>query len=187
MAYFSEEELKKMGFKHLGKNVKISTKVSIYYPETIEIGDNSRIDDFCIISGKVKIGRNVHIAPFCLIAGGKEGVILEDFTTLAYSVRIFSRSDDYTGSTLTNVTFPEKYRNVIKKPVVVEKHSIIGTNSIIFPGVVVREGTAVGAMSLVRTSTQPWSIYAGIPAKKIKDRKRDLLELEKKYIEEEDL
>ena len=187
MPYFPEEELKKMGFKYLGRNVKISTKTSIYYPETIEIGDNTRIDDFCIISGKVKIGRNVHIAPFCLLAGGEEGIILEDYTTLAYSVRVFSRSDDYTGATLTNVTFPDKYRNVTKKPVIIEKHSIIGTNSVIFPGVVIKEGTAVGAMSLVKISTQPWGIYAGIPARKIKDRKRDLLELERKYLEEENL
>ena len=185
MPYYSDEELRKMGFKKLGKNVLISTKASIYYPETVEIGDNSRIDDFCIISGNVKIGRNVHIAAFCLVAGSEEGIILEDFSTLAYGVKVFTRSDDYSGETLTNVTFPDELRNPIKKPVKICKHSIIGTGSVVFPGVVVAEGTAIGAMSLIRESTEPWSIYVGIPARKIKDRKKDLLLLEKKYIEKE--
>ncbi len=180
MPYYTKEELKKMGFKYLGKNVKISTKASIYYPETVEIGDNSRIDDFCIISGKVKIGRNVHIAPFCLVAGGEEGIILDDFSGLAYGVKVFTRSDDYTGLTMTNPTIPEKYKKVKKAPVYIGKHCIVGTNSIIFPGVKLAEETAVGAMTLVTKSTEPWSVYFGIPAKKIKNRKKDLLNLEKK-------
>lgn len=53
------------------------------------------------------------------------------------------------------------------------------------PGVVLNEGTSIGAMSLVLKSTQAWSIYVGNPAKKLKDRKKDLLELEKKYLEDE--
>ena len=187
MSYFSEEELKKMGFKYLGKNVKISTKASIYYPETIEIGDNSRIDDFCVISGKVKIGRNVHIAPFCLVAGGEEGIIFEDFSGLAYGVKVFTRSDDYSGLTLTNPTIPDKYKRVTKKPIKIGKHSIVGANSIILPGVTLAKGTSIGAMSVVSKSTKAWSIYLGMPARKIKDRKCDLLELERKYMEEENL
>jgi len=185
MAYLTEYELKELGLKKVGKNVKISTKASIYNPELIEIGDNSRIDDFCIISGKVIIGRNVHITPFCLLAGGEEGIILEDFTTLAYGVTIFTRSDDYSGETLTNSTIPIKYRyKTIKAPVIVKRFSIIGTRSVIFPGVVLEEGTAIGAMSLVNKSTEPWSIYVGIPAKKIKDRSKDLLKQFQEYIQE---
>jgi len=51
MSYYSDLELQSMGFKALGKNIKISTKASIYNIDQIEIGDNSRIDDFCVISG----------------------------------------------------------------------------------------------------------------------------------------
>ena len=65
MAFYTEEELHHLGFKALGKNVKISKRASIYNPELIEIGDHSRIDDFCVLSGKIRIGRNVHIAVFC--------------------------------------------------------------------------------------------------------------------------
>ena len=63
------------------------------------------------------------------------------------------------------------------------KHSIVGAGSIILPGVDLAEGTSVGAMSIVRKSTEEWGVYLGNPAKKIKSRKKDLLELEKEYLE----
>ncbi|HHF0488588.1 acyltransferase [Vibrio diabolicus] len=183
MAYLTDIELKQFGFKSFGKNIKISDKASIYNPELIEIDDNSRIDDFCVISGKVKIGRNVHIAPFCLLAGGEKGITLEDFSGLAYQVQVFTQSDDYSGLTLTNPTVPAEFKNEIKREVVISRHVIVGAGSIIMPGVILNEGTSVGAMSLIRKSTDSWSIYLGNPAKKIKDRKKHLLQLEKKYLE----
>jgi acetyltransferase-like isoleucine patch superfamily enzyme len=183
MAYYTEEQLNQLGFKYIGKNVKISDKASIYNCDQIEIGDNSRIDDFCVISGKIKIGKNVHIAPFCLVAGGELGIIFEDFSGLAYQVQIFTQSDDYSGKTMTNPTVPTQYKNELKKEVVIGKHCIVGAGSIIMPGVILTQGTSVGAMSLVRKSTEEWSIYVGNPAKKLTNRKKDLLELEKKYLE----
>ena len=185
MAYYNNEELEQMGFKYIGQNVKISNKASIYNCDQIEIGDNSRIDDFCVISGKIKIGRNVHITPQCLVAGGEKGILFEDFVTIAYQVQIFTQSDDYSGSTMTNSTIPLKYKNEDKKEVVLGKFSIVGASSVIMPGVILAEGTSVGAMSLVLLDTESWSIYVGNPAKKIKNRKKDLLELEKKYLENE--
>lgn len=182
MAYYTQQELKKMNFKYIGKNIQISDKASIYNHEQIEMGDDFRLDDFCVMSGKIKIGRNVHITTQCLIAGGENGIVFEDFTTIAYGVKIFTQSDDYCGETMTNSTIPEKYKNEFKKEVVIEKHSIVGANSTIMPGVTLAEGTSVGAMSLVLLDTLPWSIYVGIPAKKIKNRSKDLLELEKQYL-----
>lgn len=183
MAYLTEEQLKNMNFKYLGKNIKISDKASIYNCDEIEIGDNSRIDDFCVISGKIKIGRNVHITPQCLIAGGEKGIVIDDFVALAYQVKVFTQSDDYTGKSMTNSTVPKKYKKEIKKEIRIGKHVIIGAGSTIFPGVEIKEGCSTGAMSLVIKSTEPWGVYVGIPAKRIKDRKQDLLELEKKYLE----
>lgn len=185
MPFLKQEKLESLGFKSLGKNVKISDKASIYNHDQIEIGDNSRIDDFCMVSGKVKIGRNVHIAVFCNIAGGEKGVTLEDFSGLAYGCHVFSQSDDYSGNTLTNPTVPDKYKREIKKAIVIGRHSIVGTNSLIFPGVVLAEGTSVGAHSMITKSTEEWSVYFGNPAKRIKTRKRDLLKLETEYLDSE--
>ena len=174
-----------MGFKKLGRNVRISERASIYDTEQIEIGDNSRIDDFCVVSGKVEIGRNVHIAVFCNIAGGTEGVILDDFAGLAYGCHVFAQTDDYSGQTLTNPTVPARFKRERKEAVRIGRHAIVGTSSIIFPGVHLAEGTSVGAMSMVTKATEPWSIYVGSPAKKVKDRQRDLLQLEREYLQED--
>lgn len=184
MAFLDKEQLSAVGFKSLGKDVLISDKASIHNPENITLGDYSRIDDFCVVSGKIEIGRNVHIAVFCNLAGGTKGIVLEDFSGLAYGVNLFTQSDDYSGRTLTNPTVPDKYKVETKKAIFIGKHSIIGTNSIVFPGVNIAEGTSVGAQSIVTKSTDPWSIYIGTPAKKIKHRQKELLKLEQEYLNE---
>lgn len=185
MAYLTKEELQAMGFKAVGKDVKVSDKASIYSPETIEIGDYSRIDDFCVVSGRVALGRNVHIAPFCLIAGGDKGAFLDDFSGLAYGVQVFSQSDDYSGRTLTNPTVSSKFKDERKAEVRIGRHVIIGASSMVFPGVNLADGCSVGAMTLVNKSTEPWGIYAGNPARRVKNRKQDLLELEAQLLSEQ--
>lgn len=182
MGFMQREQLEALGLKHLGRNVKISDKASICNPESLEIGDYSRIDDFCVISGDIFIGRNVHIAVFCNVAGGEQGVRIEDFAGLAYGCHIFSQSDDYSGKTLTNPTVPDKYKFETKKSITIGRHSIVGTSSLVLPGVTLAEGTAIGACSVVRKSTEEWSIYIGNPAKRIKSRHKDLLDLEAEYL-----
>ncbi|WP_454722562.1 MULTISPECIES: acyltransferase [Cupriavidus] len=184
MAYLTEEQLKAVGFKFLGKNIKISDKAAIYDADRIEIGDYSRIDDFCVLSGKLRIGRNVHIAIFCNLAGGEQGIVVEDFSGISYGSQVFSQSDDYSGRALTGPTVPVKYRKETKKAVHIKRHCIVGAGSVIFPGVVLGEGTSVGALSLISKSTEEWSVYIGVPARKIKDRERLMLELEKEYVSE---
>jgi len=51
------------------------------------------------------------------------------------------------------------------------------------PGVTLAEGAAVGALSLVRADCQAFGVYGGTPAKLLRDRKRDLLELEREFEE----
>lgn len=185
MSYYLQSELKAMGFKKLGQDVKISRRASIYDATRIVVGDHSRIDDFCVVSGRVEIGRNVHITPQCLVAGGTAGVFLHDFSTVAYGVKIFSQSDDYLGGAMTNSTIPKKYVNEFKAPAVAEKFSIIGAGTTVLPGVTLKEGTSVGAMSLVTRDTEAWGVYAGVPARRIKGRSRDMLKLYQSYMQEE--
>lgn len=183
MAYYTDIELKEIGFKYIGSNVRISKTTSIYNPEKMIIGDNCKIDDFCILSGKIELGNNIHISVYCHVAGGDEGIYMEDFSGLSHYVNIFTRSDDYSGKFLTNPTVPDEYKNIKKGSVIIKKHGIVGCNSVIFPGVIIEEGVAVGAMSLVNKPTIPWKTYIGIPAKSVGDRSKELLELEKKYIQ----
>ncbi|WP_448377131.1 hypothetical protein [Fervidobacterium sp.] len=184
-SFYTREELEQIGFLKIGKNVLISRKASIYAPEMIEIGDNVRIDDFCILSGKIRIGNYVHIAAGCYLFGGEYGIEMEDFSGLSSRVVIYAVTDDYTGKYLTIPTVPREYRNVIGGRVHLGKHVIVGTGATILPGVTIGEGAAIGAMSLVNKDVPPWQIVMGIPAIKISDRRKDLLELEKHYFMKE--
>lgn len=176
MSYYSENKLSNMGFKYVGKNIKVSTKASIYDYEKIEIHDNSRIDDFCLLSGKITIGKFVHIAPFCNLAGGEKGIFIEDFVGIAYGTHIFTQTDDYSGEAMTSPLIPERFTKVFKKEIWIRMYSIIGTNSIIMPGAIINIGTSIGLKSVVYGKTKEWSIYSGDPATKICDRSKDLLE-----------
>ncbi|HEY8542085.1 MAG TPA: acyltransferase [Pseudothermotoga sp.] len=183
-SFYTEEELKEIGFKRLGKNVLISRKASIYGAEKIEIGDNVRIDDFCILSGRIKLGNFIHIAAGTFLFGGNSGIEMEDFSGLSSRVVVYAVNEDYSGKFLTNPTVPEKYRKVEEAKVLIKKHAIVGTGTTILPGVTIGEGASIGAMSLVTKDIPEWMIAVGIPAKPVNERKKDLLELEKMLVEE---
>lgn len=182
-SFYDDEELKNIGFKRIGCNVKISRKCSIYGSENICIGSNVRIDDFCILSGKIQLGNNIHVAAYSALYGGTDGIVIEDFANLSSRVSIYSVSDDYSGETMTNPTVPDKYKNVQSAPVYIGRHSIIGSNAVVLPGVTVAEGSSFGSFSFINHDSEPWSINVGIPFKKIKERSRNLLQFEKEYLQ----
>lgn len=177
--FYNEEQLKEIGLKSFGKNVLISEKASLYDAKNIEIGDNVRIDDFCLLVGNVTIGSYVHIAPYASIHGSGGGqVILKDFTALASGSAIYAASDDFNGGNLTNSMIPVEFLKIKKSNIVMEKHSIVGMHSVLLPGAYLAEGTVLGTMSLLSKKTKEWNIYFGIPAKRVNERNRGVLEQE---------
>jgi galactoside O-acetyltransferase len=182
MAWLTEAQISAMGFLHVGKRVRLSERASFYNCANIRIDDDSRIDDFAILSagaGGIAIGRYVHVAAFSsLIGAGK--ITLSDFSGLSSRVSVYSSNEDYGGGFLTNPTVPPEYTNVMHAPVALGRHAIIGAGSIILPGVTIEDGVAVGAMSLIRKDCQAFGVYVGVPAKRVAERKRDLLQLEAK-------
>jgi galactoside O-acetyltransferase len=185
MAALDRQTIENMGFAFIGKDIFISDKASFHNCKNISLGDNCRIDDFCVLAagiGGINIGRYVHIAVGSTIIGAGT-VQLSDFSGLSSRVAIYSSSDDYSGATMTNPTVPSEYTGVIHKDVYLGKHVIVGSGSVILPGVRLEEGVAIGALSLVTKSCKAFGIYAGNPAKFIRERKRDLLELEKQFLE----
>ena len=164
-SFLNLAELKKVGFKEIGSNVKISRHAQFYGAEHLSVGSNVRIDDFVIfsINASSRIGSFVHVSPFCLITS-QEGIEIEDYVTISSRVTIYGQSDDFSGGFFTNPTNPIESRNVISERVIIETHAAIGTGATVLPTGKLRTGTVLGAMSLLKSDTQPWSIYSGIPA-----------------------
>lgn len=180
-SFLSKEELDKIGFKSLGKNVLISKMVSIYSAELISIGNNVRIDDFVILTGNITLGNNIHIAAYSALYG-TAGIIMKNYSGLSSRVTIYSVSDDYSGKFMTNPTIPSNFTNVKKGKVILQEHVIIGATCVVLPGVEIGEGTAVGAMSMVTKSLPEWKICMGVPAKVLKNRSKGLKELEQQFL-----
>lgn len=178
-SFYSLDELHQIGFKAIGSNVKLSKFARIYGASNIQIGDNVRIDDFCLLSGHIKIGNYVHIAAYCALFAGTSGIFIDDFAGVSSRSVIYAESDDYSGTALTNPTVPMEFRKINGGRVNLSRHVLIGTGTTILPGINIGEGASVGAMSLVSKDILPWSINVGIPCKKVKERSRDLLEKEK--------
>jgi dTDP-4-amino-4,6-dideoxy-D-glucose acyltransferase len=184
MSWLTDKQITEMGFAGVGNNVRLSDKASYYNCQNIQLGNNVRVDDFCVLSageGGIKIGSYVHIAVYCSIIGNGT-VTLGDFSGLSSRVSIYSSSDDYSGASMTNPTLPLEFTNVHHASVMVGRHVIIGAGSIVLPGVTLEECVAIGALSLVKKDCQSFGIYMGAPAKRIGDRKRNLLELEAKFV-----
>ena len=73
-SFYSQDELSDMGFKRIGSNAMISRKASFYGASNMSIGNNIRIDDFCILSGNITIGNYAHIAEFCSLFERNDGI-----------------------------------------------------------------------------------------------------------------
>ena len=181
MGFLKTEEIKEIGFAKVGENVLISDKASFYNPKKINIGDHVRIDDFCVISageGGVDIGSYIHIAVYtCLI--GRETITLNDFCNISSRVSIYSSNDDYSGEFMTNPMVDSKFTNVNHEDVFIGKHVIIGSGAVILPGSKLKDGVAIGALSLVSGTIPILEMFAGVPAKFIKKRRGDLFEIER--------
>lgn len=183
--FLSEDELKNLGIKSYGEDILIGRHAVLYSPGELVLGSHVRIDDFTIVSGKVVLGSYIHISQFCGLYGGDEGIYMEDFSAASSKSSIYAVSDDYTGVTMTNPMVPAKYKpSLLSAAVHIKKHAILGCHCVVLPGVTVDTGTAVGSMSLVNKTTETWSMYMGIPARKKGERKKDILDLEKQFMQD---
>ena len=183
--YFSNRELRQMGFKKLGKRVLICRTCKLYHTDQISIGDDVEIDDFTILNGHVEIGNHIHISSNCELYSGSSYIKLDDYCGISSHVSFYGITDDYVGPYMQNPTVPPRFRNLTEAPVILDKHVLVATHCVLLPGVHVGEGCSFGAHSLISKSTEPWGVYVGQPCRRIKERDRGILEVEKQLVASE--
>jgi len=183
MSFLSAHELAQLGLQAYGDNVLISAKASLYNCARISIASNVRIDDFCVLSageGGIRIGSFVHLGVGATLLGAGT-ITMCDFSGLSSRVAVYSSSDDYSGNHMTNPTVPAELTRVKTSDVFIGRHVIVGCGSVILPGSILEEGVAVGALALVQKRCEAFTIQSGVPAVKVKERSRKLLELERQF------
>lgn len=171
--WYSDEELESLGLKKFGKNVLISKDSRIFNPSKLSVGDNVRIDALTLLTGEIQIGKYCHIPPFCSLGGGNK-ITAGNFVTFSTHIAVFTANADYVnGSSLTNPTIPKEFRKRESGPVDIHDHVLMGSHSVILPNSVLKEGTVFGACSLIKGVYDDWRLYAGVPAKFVKERPRE--------------
>lgn len=184
MGHLSREQIEALGFASLGEEIFLSDKASFYNCRHIRLGSRVRIDDFCVLAageGGIEIGDYVHVGVSSSLIG-RGRITMESFSGLSSRVSIYSSSDDYSGAGLTNPMVPEQYKSVLHADVHLGRHVIVGSGSVVLPGAILEEGVAVGALSLINKRCESFGVYLGNPARRIGERKRDLLRLEQQLL-----
>lgn len=155
--------------KSVGSDVYIHKIVEIRNPDMITIGSHVAIDFGFVITTGASIGDYIHIGPHVSAIGGVKAFLeLESLCSVAAGVRFICLGDEHLGKGIVGALIPEKYQDYrLGGKIAVEKFAALGTNVVVMPGLTVREGSVVGANSLLREDTEPWTIYAGSPAKSI--------------------
>jgi acetyltransferase-like isoleucine patch superfamily enzyme len=131
----------------------------------IRIGSGSSVHMGCFITGRnISIGENSVINRNCYL-DGRAGLSIGDRVSISPECYLLSLTHD--------VHSPEFA--TLPKPVVIREYAWLGARCVILPGTVLEEGTVVAASAVVTRTTEPYSIMAGIPARKIGERKKGLV------------
>lgn len=144
----------------------------------IALGEGTRIDAFVTLTGRVRIGRRCHISTGACVFGGA-GFEMGDYSGLSVGVKAFTATEDLSGEWMLHPTVPAEYRRPIEAPLVIGRHCSVGAGSVLLPGALLYDGACTGALTLVKQSLPEWTIWAGIPARFIRERSRRALELER--------
>jgi maltose O-acetyltransferase len=113
-------------------------------------------------SSDVEMGANVFIN-VGFFFDGSDRLIIGDDVRIGQFVKII------TGSHAIGPTTQRCLIEAVNAPVIIEQGCWIGACVTILPGVTVRKGCVIGAGSVVASTTMPDGLYAGVPARRLKD------------------
>jgi len=149
----------------IANNVKIYTNVKISRNSNLILDQNVCIKENCVIGGNIEVGKNTNILGYTKIDGSGKVIIGRD-THIGRDNDIFSH-----------------YHDISKKEILVNKSkeifqdTVIGNNVMLFSrvgimgGVTIYDNASIAYGSVVTKDCEANMIYAGIPAKKIGERK----------------
>lgn len=138
-----------------GRNPYIGRSVYMWAKNSIMIGDDFYIGKYSQIECDAVIGNDVMFANYVALIGRHD----HDFSSIGTPMRH--------SSSIRDKHYVWKGLN---EKVVIEDDVWVGHGAIILSGVTVGQGSIIAAGSVVTGDVQPYSIYGGNPARKIKDR-----------------
>ncbi len=160
-------------FRHLGVHVEWHEPLVILRPHVVSLGDFTRIDSFTKIEGGegVTLGRWVHVASFAHLNAGGGTIIAEDGANFSTHAMVLGGGATPDGLTMSAAAPPYR-QDVVRKVTRIGQNASVLAGAIILGGVTLHEGAIAAAGSVVTHDIPAWEIWAGVPARKLRDRKR---------------
>jgi acetyltransferase-like isoleucine patch superfamily enzyme len=153
--------------KRHGDNVVFEPGALVFHPQTISLGSDVYVGHYAILKGYHKnemiLGSDVWIGQSCFLHSAG-GIRIGDHVGIAPHVRILTSTHEEAGRQ------PVIFGGLEFAEVVIEDGCDLGVGTVILPGVTVGEGSIVGAGAVVTRDVAPYSVYAGVPARKLRDR-----------------
>lgn len=140
----------------IGKNT--SFKRSLYFDNTYE--DKNSTGDF----RHLEIGANCYVGD-CVYFDLSNKIIIGDNVIISGNVSFVTHSD-CNRSKYLDERFPR-----VSRPIRINNDVWVGFSSNILEGVTVGHNSVIAASSLVRHDIEPYAVYAGVPALKIRENK----------------
>jgi acetyltransferase-like isoleucine patch superfamily enzyme len=178
-------------FKSCGKNVVIDANVFIETPELFEVGDNVHFYPNCYIQGAgpvkvadrvdffpgtyistgdasslIEIGHNTHFAPYCVLYGWG-GLRIGNYCNIAAHCVFATIGHDPIIREKPMATAP-----AVKGPITLVEDVWLGANVTVTSNVTIERGCIIGANAVVNRSTDAFGLYCGVPARRIRDRRK---------------
>lgn len=148
-AYYLHEHVTwRYKMKH-GENIRVHSTASIRNPQNIVVGNNSHINYNC-----------------CIWCGENSHIFLGDNLLMGPNVKMFSTNHG------TRIDQPMTFQEYQEADIHIGNDCWLGANVVVLKGVTIPDGCVVAAGAVVsRSLLEPYTIYGGIPAKKISVRK----------------
>jgi len=131
----------------------------------VKIGIGSFImkNNYIMTPGRLTIGANSHINRGCTL-DCRAGIRIGNSTSISYQVCLLTGSHDKDTTDFRGVYLP----------ITIGDYVWIGANATILQNVTIGDGAVICAGAVVTTDVPPYSIYGGVPARKIGERRHDL-------------
>lgn len=179
---FMGENIRKQ-LKYCGTGVRLYPLCKMIRAEKAMLDNNCQLMDYVFIdAGKsLKIGKYSTLTWYCLIEGGASTSI-GDRVFLGPGSKVLTSTYELEGFYAIE-HIPDECRRTRYGDIVIEDDAYVGANCTIMPGTHIREGAVVGANSFVKGTLEPWTIYAGTPAKIIGKREKPSAEKSQRIME----
>jgi len=147
-------------------NIQVNPKGLLRLQERAWIGEN-----VTLIADDIKIGKYSAIHANGTLLGH---IDIGDYVLIAKNVFISSGKHHFLETPHLPIKTQDKHysktHGIYSKKVIIEDDVWIGVNCIIMSGVTISKGAIIGSNSVVLSDVEPYSIYAGSPAKRVNTR-----------------